>query len=437
MRKRGRSGKTDSRGRSSERTEEKRLAYERTDRAGRRRRTERKYANSDYELRKVHRRKSSIAKQRGTAEEKNKYVGTVDYPFLILVLILMAIGLVMLFSASHATAYEEGKSSTYYFARQGFFAIVGIVSMIFISRRDYRKFRAYSPVLLLISLVLLVAVLFIGTGNYGEKRWIDFGFIQFQPSEVAKIAVIFFFSSMISINTSRMHTFKHGVLPYVVVLGIISGLMFLEPHLSGAILIVGVGAALMFMGGTHWGWFAGAIGTAGVAGAAAISFLDYARQRVDTWMNPFNDPSDSGYQIIQSLYAIGSGGAMGLGFGNSRQKYLYLPEAHNDFIFAIVCEELGFIGAFLILVLFALLIIRGFWIALHARDKFGSLLAGGITTMVALQTFLNIGVVTGVLPVTGASLPFFSYGGTALVILLAEMGVVLSVSRYIPVKKAG
>lgn len=375
--------------------------------------------------------------ERKKVEKKERTTGSIDYPFLILVLILMAIGLIMLFSASHATAYEEGHASTYYFSRQAIFAVAGIAIMIMISFMDYRRFRMFSPMLLMISIGLLIAVLLVGTGNYGEKRWINLGFTQFQPSEIAKVAVIFFFSSMISVNTTKMHTFRHGVLPYVVVLAIISGLMFLEPHLSGAILIVGVGAALMFMGGTHWKWFAIAVGSAGVAGAAAISFLDYARQRVDTWMNPFNDPSDSGYQIIQSLYAIGSGGALGLGFGNSRQKYLYLPEAHNDFIFAIVCEELGFIGALLILILFALLVVRGFWIALHARDKFGSLLAGGITTMVALQTVLNIGVVTGVLPVTGAALPFFSYGGTALLILLAEMGVVLSVSRYIPAKKAG
>ncbi|MBQ5777613.1 MAG: FtsW/RodA/SpoVE family cell cycle protein, partial [Oscillospiraceae bacterium] len=284
---------------------------------------------------------------------------------------------------------------------------------------------------------LLIAVLFVGTGNYGEKRWINLGLFQFQPSEIAKIAVIFFFSSMISVNSEKMHTFKYGVLPFVVVLAIVGGLMFLEPHLSGMILIFGVGAALMFIGGTHWGWFAGAIGAIGVGGAAAISFLDYARARVTTWLDPFSDPKGDGYQIIQSLYAIGSGGLLGLGFGNSRQKYLYLPEAHNDFIFAIVCEELGFIGAIIILALFALLIMRGYWIALHARDKFGSLLAAGISTMVALQTVLNIGVVTGVLPVTGAALPFFSYGGTALLILLAEMGVVLSVSRYIPAKSEG
>ncbi len=377
-------------------------------------------------------------KGRVSKNEKTRAVrGTMDYPFLILVIVLMGIGLLMLFSASYATAYYEGLSSTYYFTRQAIFAVAGVAIMFIVSFMDYRRFRVLSPLLMLVAVMLLVLVLFIGKGNFGEKRWISLGFIQFQPSEIAKVAVIFLFSSMISVNSDKMHTFRHGVLPYVVILALLAGLMFLEPHLSGAVLIVGVGAALMFMGGTHWGWFAGAIGSAVVAGAAAISFLDYARKRVETWLNPFLDPRGDGYQIIQSLYAIGSGGALGLGFGNSRQKYLYLPEAHNDFIFAIVCEELGFIGAILILTLFALLIIRGYWIALHARDKFGSLLAGGITTMVALQAVLNIGVVTGVLPVTGAALPFFSYGGTALLILLAEMGVVLSVSRYIPAKKAG
>ncbi len=370
-------------------------------------------------------------------EKANSARGTIDYPFLILVIVLMAIGLLMVFSSSYAAAYYENKSSTYYFTRQAIFAVVGITVMLVISCMDYRRFRVFSPLLLVVSIVLLILVLFIGTGNYGEKRWINLGFIQFQPSELAKVAVIFFFSSMISVYSEKMRTFRYGVLPFVIILAIMAGLMFLEPHLSGAVLIVGVGAALMFIGGTHWAWFAGAIGAAGVAGAAAISFLDYARQRVQTWLNPFSDPRGDGYQIIQSLYAIGSGGMLGLGFGNSRQKYLYLPEAHNDFIFAIVCEELGFVGATIIMVLFALLIIRGYWIAMHARDKFGALLAAGITTMVALQTFLNIGVVTGVLPVTGASLPFFSYGGTALLILLAEMGVVLSVSRYIPAKKAG
>lgn len=373
--------------------------------------------------------------QRAKTGGKSRVGGTMDVPFLVLVIVLMGIGILMLFSASYATAYYENLPSTYYFMRQGIFAIAGLAIMFVVSFMDYRKFRKFSPLLMIIAIVLLVVVLLVGKGNYGEKRWIDLGVFQFQPSEVAKLAVIFFFSSMISVNAEKMNTFKYGFLPYALILGIIGGLMFLEPHLSGMILIFGVGGALMFVGGTHWGWFAGIIGAIGVGAAAAISFLDYARQRVATWLDPFLDPKGDGYQIIQSLYAIGSGGLLGLGFGNSRQKYLYLPEAHNDFIFAIVCEELGFIGAIIILVLFALLIMRGYWIALHARDKFGSLLAAGISTMVALQTVLNIGVVTGVLPVTGAALPFFSYGGTALLILLAEMGVVLSVSRYIPVKE--
>lgn len=378
-------------------------------------------------------RKTSVSQNGKTRAVR----GTIDYPFLILVVVLMGIGLLMLFSASYATAYYEGLPSTYYFTRQGIFALSGIAIMLIVSFMDYRIFRMWSPVVMIGTIAMLVLVLFIGKGNFGEKRWINLGFIQFQPSEFAKLAVILLFSAMISAKPEKMHTFRHGVLPYIAILAVLAGLMFLEPHLSGAVLIVGVGAALMFMGGTHWGWFVGAIGTAGVAGAAAINFLDYARKRVETWLNPFLDPRGDGYQIIQSLYAIGSGGALGLGFGNSRQKYLYLPEAHNDFIFAIVCEELGFIGAILILALFALLIIRGYWIALHARDKFGSLLAGGVTTMVALQMVLNIGVVTGVLPVTGAALPFFSYGGTALWMLFIEMGIVLSVSRYIPAKKAG
>lgn len=372
---------------------------------------------------------------RAKVEGKTGASGTIDIPFLVLVIVLMGIGILMLFSASYATAYYENLPSTYYFMRQGIFAVAGLAIMIIISFMDYRKFRKLSPLLMIIAIVLLIVVLLVGKGNYGEKRWIDLGLFQFQPSEVAKLAVIFFFSSMISVNAEKMHTFKYGFLPYALILAVIGGLMFLEPHLSGMILIFGVGGALMFIGGTHWGWFAGIIGAIGVGAAAAISFLDYARQRVATWLDPFLDPKGDGYQIIQSLYAIGSGGLLGLGFGNSRQKYLYLPEAHNDFIFAIVCEELGFIGAIIILILFALLIMRGYWIALHARDKFGSLLAAGISTMVALQTVLNIGVVTGVLPVTGAALPFFSYGGTALLILLAEMGVVLSVSRYIPVKE--
>lgn len=371
------------------------------------------------------------------APKKQAACGSIDYPFLIIVMLLLGIGLIMVFSSSYASAYYKNLPSTYYFIRQGMFAVAGIIIMFLVGAMDYRRFRPLSPVLLIVSILLLILVLFIGVGLYGEKRWIDFGFTTFQPSELAKVAIIFFFASLISVYSDKMNTFRYGVLPFILILGIIAFLMYLEPHLSGAILILGVGAVMMFVGGTHWAWFAGSIGIGVTAGAFAISFIDYARKRVEVWFNPFADPRGKGYQIIQSLYAIGSGGLLGLGFGNSRQKYLYLPEAHNDFIYAIVCEELGFIGAMIVILLFAMLIIRGYWIAMHARDKFGALLVTGITTQIALQVFLNIGVVTGVLPVTGAALPFFSYGGTALLILLAEMGVVLSVSRHMPVPKAG
>lgn len=377
-----------------------------------------------------------MAKKKKTKAEKT-VTGNVDYPFLIIVLLLLGIGLVMVFSSSYAAAYYDNLPSTYYFLRQGLFAVGGLIVMFLASHFDYRRYRVLSPLLLVVSIVLLLLVLVIGVGNYGEKRWINLGFTTFQPSELAKVAVIFFFSSLISVYAHKMRTFRYGVLPFVLTLGVIGILMVLEPHLSGTILIMGVGAVLMFVGGTHWGWFVsvGAIGVAGMG--TAISLLGYAKARLAVWLDPFVDPIGQGYQSIQSLYAIGSGGLLGLGFGNSRQKYLYLPEAHNDFIFAIVCEELGFIGAMIVILLFIMLIMRGYWIALHAKDKFGTLLATGITTMVALQTILNISVVTGVLPVTGAALPFFSYGGTALLILLAEMGVMLNISRQIPAAKAG
>ncbi len=364
--------------------------------------------------------------------------GTIDYPFLIITLLLLGIGLLMVFSSSYPSAYYDNLPSTYYFLRQAFFAVVGVVVMLAIAYWfNYKLIRPLSPIFLAVTVLLLILVLAIGTGLYGEKRWINLGFATFQPSELAKAAVIFFFASLISIYSDKMKTFKYGVLPFIAVLGIIAVLMVLEPHLSGTIIILGIGAVMMFVGGTHWGWFAGAIGAAGLGGAFVISRLGYAQGRLSVWLDPFVDPQGLGYQSIQSLYAIGSGGLFGLGFGNSRQKYLYLPEAHNDFIYAIICEELGFIGAMIVMLLFVMLIIRGYWIAIHAPDKFGSLLVVGITTQVALQVFINIGVVTGVLPVTGAALPFFSYGGTSLLVLLAEMGVVLAVSRKIPAPKAG
>ena len=235
-----------------------------------------------------------------------------------------------------------------------------------------------------------------------------------------------------------MNTTRYGVAPYLLILGVISLLMMLEPHLSGTVLILGAGAVLMLVGGINLTWVAAAL--AGAGGIAFLMFsgiITYGQSRLAMWQNPWLDARGKGYQLVQSLLSIGSGGLWGVGLGKSRQKYLYLPEEHNDFIFAIVCEELGLIGATIIMLLFAALILRGYWIALHARDRFGSLLVVGVTTLIAMQTFLNIGVVTGLLPTTGISLPFFSYGGTALSIQLAEMGIVLSVSRQMKPTKAG
>ncbi|HIR10076.1 MAG TPA: FtsW/RodA/SpoVE family cell cycle protein, partial [Candidatus Avoscillospira stercoripullorum] len=227
----------------------------------------------------------------------------------------------------------------------------------------------------------------------------------------------------------KMKTFRYGVLPFAAILGVIALLLVLEPHFSAIIIIFCVGAAMMFLGGTELKWFALGLGVAAVFGFIYLKFMGYASDRIVAWQDPWADASDNGYQIVQSLYAIGSGGLMGLGLGRGRQKYLYLPEEHNDYIFAIVCEELGFVGAMVVLLLFVLLIIRGYWIAMHARDRFGALMVGGLTTLLALQVFFNIGVVTNFLPATGISLPFFSYGGTALLLQLFEMGLVLSVSR--------
>lgn len=357
--------------------------------------------------------------------------GMIDFPFLVLTLLLVVVGLIMLFSASFARAYQNEGNSAYYFVRQVGFAVGGIIAMLLVSRVNYFIWYRFSVWILAGSVLLLLLVPIAGIGENGAKRWIRLAGISFQPSEIAKLAVILSFASAMSVFRDKMDTFKYGVLPYIAVLGVIGGLLLIEPHLSATLIIAAVGAVMMFLGGTKKRWFL--IGFLIILGVVAIFFItkgEYAMQRITAWLHPENDPADSGYQIIQSRYAIGSGGAVGLGFGKSRQKYLYLPEEHNDYIFAIVCEELGFVGALVVIALFVLLIVRGYWIAMHAKDRFASLTAAGITTLLALQVFLNIGVVTNFLPSTGISLPFFSYGGTALLLQLFEMGIVLGISRW-------
>ncbi len=367
--------------------------------------------------------------------------GPVDVPFLILTLLLLGIGVVMVLSASYASAYydlnhETGGNATYYFIRQLVFALLGVAAMLLFSRFPMSFYRKFSFLVLAIAVVLLLAVLVVGTKANGARRWIQLGGMSVQPSEIAKIGVILFFSTLICKYKNLMGTFKYGVLPFVVILGILVLLLFLEPHLSASIIIIAIGAIMMFVGGARLFWFVG--GLVGVGGlfVLAVTVLQYSSERISAWRDPFADTGDTGYQIVQSLYAIGSGGLFGLGLGQSRQKYLYLPEEHNDFIFSVICEELGLIGAALILVLFALLVVRGYWIAMHSRDRYSFLVCTGITSLIAIQVVLNVAVCTNLVPCTGISLPFFSYGGSALLMQLGEMGIILSVSRDIPVEKA-
>lgn len=365
------------------------------------------------------------SRQRKMEARKTHY--QMDLPFLLLTIVLVVVGVIMMFSASYARAYHEEGNSTYYFARQAVFAVAGMGIMLLVSQFYYQVWRRLSFFILGLSVVLLILVLLIGTSEGGAQRWLWLGF-SFQPSEVAKFAVVVTFATLISGFKEKMETFQYGVLPFAGILLVFSVLLLLEPHLSATIIICGVGATMMFQGGTKLRWF-GILGILAVIAFLILVSGGYASSRIDAWLHPENDPRGASYQTIQSLYAIGSGGLFGLGFGKSRQKYMYLPEEHNDYVFPVVCEELGFVGAFLIIVLFVLLIIRGYWIALHAKDRFGALLAGGLTTLLALQVFLNIGVVTNFLPPTGISLPFFSYGGTALLMQLAQMGIILNVSR--------
>lgn len=363
--------------------------------------------------------------------------GPIDTPFLLLVFSLLGVGLLMLFSASFPSAYYQKGDPSYYIVRQGAFALLGVAAMFVIGKINYERYRAVAKLALLVSIMLLILVLIpgIGTGKltHGAQRWIRVtSSLQFQPSEIAKVGVILFFADSISKKKDKMRTLRYGIIPYAAILGIIGGLMWLEPHFSGLVLIVGIGAAMMYAGGIHRGWvIAGVLAVGVVAYCFYTGVITYNSGRIPIWLDPLNEKwmKEGGYQIRQSLLSIASGGLFGVGLGKSRQKFLFLPEEHNDFIFAIICEELGLVGATIIMALFALLIIRGYWIALHARDRFGSLLAIGVTTQIALQVFLNIAVVSNLIPNTGISLPFFSYGGTALAVQLAEIGIVLSVSR--------
>ena len=387
-------------------------------------------------------RKESMQRRRQREQEIRKKEqisrkaakGKPDVPFLVLVLLLLIIGLIMLLSASFPYAEQTYGTPYHYFIRQLIFSGVGLFAMLSIGKINYERFRGVSRIAVIVAVGLLILVIIPGVGitRNNATRWLGFGeTLTFQPSEIAKIAVILYFADTISHKRERMESFREGVLPFAGLLVLIGGLMMLEPHLSGTVLIVATGVIMLIIGGIRMRWVLGGGVLFGAAVYVLIGKLGYGASRIAMWLDPWQDTTNDGYQMCQSLISIGSGGLFGLGLGRSRQKYMYLPERQNDFIFAIVCEELGFIGACLIILLFMALILRGFWIALRARDRFGTLLTVGIMSLFSLQTFMNIAVVTGLIPCTGISLPLFSYGGTALTLQLAEMGLVLSVSRQI------
>ena len=374
-------------------------------------------------------------------KEKPKFwqKGKLDLGFLILVLVLMLVGLIMLYSASYAYSYTYYQNSYRFISRQAGFALVGVVFMLIASRIDYHIYKKLALPIYIGTAVLLVFLLIMPpmVSGMDVKRWFVIGPINFQPSEFGKFSIIVLFSAWISSNPGKIKKFRY-IAWLLGLLAVMCLLVVLEPHLSATLLIFAIGIILMIVGGLPMKWLGvgAGIGVGGGALAILSGAVGYGSDRIKYWLDPWADPKGLGYQTIQSLLAIGSGGLLGRGIGQSRQKYLWVPEPHNDFIFAIVCEELGIIGAIAIILLFCALIWRGFTIAMRAKDQFGTLLTVGLTFQVGLQALLNMLVVTNTIPNTGISLPFFSYGGTALIILLTEMGIILSVSRASSIEKA-
>lgn len=440
--------------------------------------------------------KKPVAKRRVVVQ----LLGGVDRPFLVTIILLLCLGTVMVFSASYPYANANFNGDSYHFAkRQILFALAGLVVMALVAKTgvgNYHFLRKFNKPALVVSIILLAGVLVFGKTLGGATRWYSVGPITIQPSEIVKFTLVLFFAdyadkyadkirlhgsiksvfttvlpflvilvagvamlfvfdniivggvfaaaiicmafAMIKVNgmKTKAPAFYYGVLPYLIVLGIVGVLMYLQPHMSGLIIMAGITFAMMFMGGTNLGYLLTGAGVGGAGLFVIAMTMGHSSSRIKVWQDPFSYLLDGGWQPAQSLYAIGSGGFWGVGFGNSRQKHLYLPEPQNDYIFSIWCEEMGFIGAMLVIGIFLFFIYRGILIGLRAPDRFSSLLVIGIIMHVGLQMVLNIAVVTNSLPSTGISLPFFSYGGTSLMILLAEMGVVLAVSRYSSVEKS-
>lgn len=355
----------------------------------------------------------------------------VDFTLVIIILALLFLGLIMVLSASSPKSLSEYGTSYQFFIRQLVFAVLGVIAMAVISKIDYRIYKRFYKLAWIASIVLLALVLVIGKEVNNAKRWIVIrGSFQFQPSEMVKFLMIIFYAGILTKNRDDLGDFWKGLVKHLCMLAPIIVLLMLEPHFSVSIVIVGICCIMMIMAGCKlWQFLASGFSIGVPLIIVLIKAAPYRLQRVVTFMDPWSDPTDTGWQVIQSLYAIGSGGLFGTGLGEGKQKYLYLPEPHNDFIFSALAEELGFVGCAIVIVLFILLIWRGILIAMKAPDMFGSLIAIGITALIAIQVIINIAVVTSSMPATGMPLPFFSYGGTALFLLLCEMGVLLNISR--------
>ena len=348
----------------------------------------------------------------------------IDFTLVITILLLLGIGLVMVLSASSPSALSESGNSYAYFSKQLLFAILGIIAMVFISKIDYRFYQKFYKHAWWISILLLIAVKVMGTEVNGAKRWIKITeTFSFQPSELVKFLMIIFYAGMLLKDRDELPFYWKGLVKHMLYLIPIIGLLLLEPHLSASMVIIGIVCIMMIVAGCKFKHFALTGLGVGVPGLALLIAIEpYRLKRFVTFMDPWQDIRGDGWQVVQSLYAIGSGGLFGVGLGDSKQKYLYIPEPHNDFIFSILAEELGFVGCAVVLILFAVFIWRGVLIAMKAPDMFGSLIAIGITSLVAIQVIINVAVVTSSMPATGMPLPFFSYRWYGVIYIIVRDG---------------
>jgi len=357
--------------------------------------------------------------------------GPPDFVILFTTLTLMGIGLVMVFSASAVTASNTYGDAYFYFKKQIIWAAISLVAMFIVMKFNFLKIRDLAVPLMVLSVICLVLVVTpLGIDVKGSSRWFAFGPVRFSPAELTKVALVMFLARSMDIKIEKIQSFKDGVLPFLAILTLVCGLIMLQPDLGTAFVIAGTVFGMLFVAGAQWLHLGGIILAGALAVTMAIIYEPYRMLRVTAFLDPWKYAQDKGFQTIQSLYALGSGGLFGVGLGMSKQKFLYLPEQHTDFIFAILGEELGFVGAAIVVGLFLLLAWRGFKVATNAPDNFSRLLAAGITISICFQAAVNIGVVSGALPVTGITLPFISYGGTSLLFTLIGVGLLLNISRY-------